>query len=225
MLRLITAPVLDVVTLAEARAQCRVDIDNTDEDTLISRYVAAAVARFDGRDGILGMALRPQTWDLIVPRFPGGFYTGVDADGAGWAASGWAWQGRIALPLPPTISVTSVKYLDETETERTLDPACYRVIDGGGAGAQIVLKTGYTWPSTVVAPDAVRVRFVCGHAAAPAVPALPEEIRQAVLLLVGEWYSNRSNAIVGTTAVELPTAAAMLIAPYRQIYEPEAVAP
>lgn len=202
MLRLVTPPAAPVVTLDEARQQCRVDVGDTSGDADLARFILAATARFDGRDGILGRALQPQTWELVCSRFP-------------------AERCHIALPLPPTISVASVKYLDTTETEQTFDPSLYRVVDNGSAGALIVLKQTATWPQPLVGvPDAVRVRFQAGYAAPY---AIPEPIKQAILLLVDEWWENRSNAVVGTNADELPTGVLNLIAPFREYYDPEPV--
>jgi hypothetical protein len=56
MLRLVTLPNKSVLTHDEAKAHLRVD------DTLITALIAAATARLDGRDGILGRCLRSETW-------------------------------------------------------------------------------------------------------------------------------------------------------------------
>jgi len=92
MLRLIDAPADPVVTLTEARLHCRVDDGNTADDAAITRYIAAATQRLDGRDGLLGMCLRPQTWELLATRFPSG-------------------RCAIELPLPtriiPTLAATT----------------------------------------------------------------------------------------------------------------------
>lgn len=58
---LVTAPVAPVLTLDEAKAHLRVDIDA--EDALIEGLVAAAAAHMDGWRGVLGRAIMPQTWE------------------------------------------------------------------------------------------------------------------------------------------------------------------
>lgn len=226
MLRLIAGPTESVVTLAQARAQCRVDEVNTDEDATLLLYIVAATRRLDGGGGILGRCLRPQTWELIVPRFPA-------ATQGSWhyPAGSYDIRGAIRLPLPPTISVLSVKYLDEAEVLQTLSPTLYRVtVPGDDEGAQIKPVIGATWPLTVQdAPDAVRVRFRAGYRssdsplASPEPNVVPEEIQQAILLTVGSWFENRSDDVVGTNAMPLPSGVAALIAPYRLIFEHEAV--
>lgn len=192
MLRLVTAPTADVVTLAQAKLHLRVDHD--DDDAVIAGLIAAAVARLDGRDGILGRALASQTWDYCLPEFP------------------TEEQGAIALPLPPTVSVASVKYLDTTGAEQTVSSSDYVVAEGGYGGA-IVLPLAYAWSiATAIRPDAVRVRFTAGYA------SVPKPIVQAVLLMVGDWYEQRGNALVGVSAAVMPIAVDALIAPYRLIY-------
>lgn len=54
------APVAKPITLAEAKAHCRVD--HTDDDALIDALIDAAVAYLDGWGGVLGRAIMPQTW-------------------------------------------------------------------------------------------------------------------------------------------------------------------
>lgn len=52
-----------VVSLEDAKAQCRVSHD--DEDMLISGLIDAATAHLDGLNGTLGLALGPQTWRAV----------------------------------------------------------------------------------------------------------------------------------------------------------------
>jgi uncharacterized phiE125 gp8 family phage protein len=217
ILRLISAPVNPCVTLAEAREQCRVDDGDTSQDGKLLLFIAAATARFDGEGGLLGRCLRAQTWELVASHFPG------NPDGYFYNAH----RGRIALPLPPTQSVLSITYLDTTETVQTFDPSLYRVIDGGDEGSYIVPKLGIAWPQTAFAIDAVRVRFTAGYGTTnvnePPAGIVPELVRQAILLTVTNWFENRSDAVVGTNAMELPGGVADIVAPLRKIYNPEPV--
>jgi hypothetical protein len=65
-LHFINPPTEPVLTLADAKPHLRVD--HNDDDSLITALIAAATARLDGRDGILGRWLRQQTWELFPAR-------------------------------------------------------------------------------------------------------------------------------------------------------------
>ena len=46
---------------------------------------------------------------------------------------------------------------------------------------------------------------------------LPKALRQAMLLMIGHWYTNRETVITGsTTAVEVPLAARTLMNQYKR---------
>ena len=71
---LITPAVAMPVTLAEAKAHCRVD--GSEDDAVLSALIAGAVGHLDGWTGILGRCIMPQTWrvtaaagDVVLP-FP-----------------------------------------------------------------------------------------------------------------------------------------------------------
>jgi uncharacterized phiE125 gp8 family phage protein len=67
-LELITPPDDAVVTLEEAKAF--LNVTHSDHDELIEGLVDAATAALDGRYGLLQRALSPQTWELVLDRFP-----------------------------------------------------------------------------------------------------------------------------------------------------------
>lgn len=60
----------------------------------------------------------------------------------------------------------------------------------------------------------VKITFTAGYGAAAAVPAA---IRQAMLLLIGQWYDNREAVTVGAAGSLMPLAVDALLAPYRRI--------
>jgi uncharacterized phiE125 gp8 family phage protein len=160
--RLITAPESLPVTLAEAKAQLRVD--HTDEDALITRLVKAATAYLDGRTGILGRCLVTQTWELTLDAFP---------------------AEEIELPLGPVQSVTSVKYVDTAGVTQTVPEADY-YLDNASISAWVMPQI--EWPDTMEAANAVTVRYVAGTAPA----AVPDALRHAILVMVSAWYDKRA---------------------------------
>lgn len=192
---LIEPPTEPVITVEEAKLWLRVDGD--EEDETIAAMIAAATSRFDGRDGVLGRCLAPQTWRLELPRFP---------------------SGELKLPLPPTIAVEAIEYTDKDGQTKQLQD--YRVVLGGWSGARLLPALGAAWPATADAPDAVRVTFRAGYLTntSPAELAVPEAIKQAMLLLISDWHEERRNFTIGGTMSSLPVATEALIAPFRSTY-------
>jgi len=210
----VTAPAVEPITLAEAKAHLRVLHSN--EDTLISGMITAIREHLDGGAGILGRALVAQTWDLVMDRFPdrrtgAGGYRGIDAGAA-----------HIRVPLPPLRSVTSIKYIDTSGVEQTLSSSLYQVSGiGGHTPARIVPAYGQTWPSVRAQVDAVTIRFEAGYPDGTGSPPdaaenVPMPIKNALKLILGHHYEHRESVVVGVGAgaVEVPQAAEMLLTSY-----------
>jgi len=152
------APAELPVTLAEAKAQCRVFHD--DDDASLLALVRSAVARLDGRAGVLGRCLVTQTWRQDF----------------------WAW-GTLRLPFPDVQSA-AVTYLDADGAQQSV--AADDVILRDETVGVVDFVEGWTQP-TLEADNRppVSVTFVAGYGAASAVPW---EIRQAILLHVEALY-------------------------------------
>ncbi len=171
------------VTLAEAKAQCRVSID--EDDALIANLITA------GREAvetIMRMSLSDQTYDMYL--------------------NSW-WSGDLILPLPPLQSVTSITYTDIDAVATVWSSANYHVSTAQFPG-RVVLKTNISFPAVELKEvDAIVVRFVSGYADAGDMSQL---IKQAILLTVGHLYENRENVVIGQgiAALELPQGAKYL---------------
>lgn len=186
-LKLITGPTVEPLTLAEAKLHLRVD--GSDEDALITPLITAARRMAEQRSG---RALCSQTWELALDAFP---------------------ASAIALPLPPSQSITSIKYLDPAGAEQTLASDQY-ALDNYGSQHWVLPAQDVTWPDTLDAANAVKVRFVAGYGAAADVPA---DIRAWLLLAIGTLYARRETVVDGQAA-ELPGGFwQSLLDPYRII--------
>lgn len=186
-IRRVVAPAEPVVSLAEAKAHLRVE--HADEDAYIHSLVQAATAHLDGWSGTLGRALVEQTWEVTLDAFP---------------------VGAIHLPLGDVIAVVSVKYDDTAGDEQTVSSTDY-VLDNRSLDGWVVPVAAVSWPDTLDAVNAVRVRYTAGYGAASAVPAA---IRHAILMLVAHWYANRE-AVTAGGASALPMAVDALVHPFR----------
>lgn len=184
----VSPPAQPLISLAEAKAQLR--LDGADDDQLVEGYIAAATAWIDGPDGWLGRALISQTLELRAGGFP------VCGD------------GEIDLPYPPVASVTSVTYSDSDGADQVLAADKYRL-----AGRFLSPAFGTSWPSTRAQRDALRIQYVAGYGVEP--DKVPAPIRQAILLLIGHWYGTRETVNIGNITSELPFTTSALLAPYR----------
>lgn len=134
MLERVTGPAVQPITLAECKAQLR--IEGADEDTYLAALIAAAVSYVDAT-GLLGRAIITQTW-----------------------RQGGSPLNRLALRLPTVQSLSAVKYYDRDNVLQTATLSDFRLI--ASRDWAYVEPVG-SWPSTFDRPDAVQVEFVAGY--------------------------------------------------------------
>lgn len=182
-LKLITAPTLEPVTLAEAKLHIRQD--STADDALITTLITVARKTVEAHSL---HALVTQTWDLFMDGFP--------------------CDRELELPFPPLQSVTGVYYTPDGGVETTYASTNY-VVDTSGVPGRIVLTLPAYWPGDVLqVVNGVRVRFVCGFGATAA--SVDERAVQAIKLLVGHYYENREATQVKNPA-EMPLGVSSLL--------------
>lgn len=162
----VTAPSASPISLAEAKAQMRVE--GNDEDTIIQRLIDAAVAFVDVQ-GALGFAMITQTWGQWVGPNP----------------------GTVMLSLGPVQSVSAIKYYDINGTLQTATLADFNVF-GTPNRITVSPKTGYAWPVTQTRDDAIKIEYVIGYGATSA--SVPQTVRHALMMLVAHWYENRETS-------------------------------
>ena len=183
-LALIRAPSGEPLTVAEVKQHLRVDAD--DQNAVIQRLIGAARRKVEAETG---RALLTQTWE--------------------WSADRWPRAG-IWIPMAPVASITNVKYVDTTGA-LVLWSSLEWQADLESPVARIVPAYGYCWPTERHQLAAVRVRFVAGYGAAAAVP---EDLKAAMLLIIGHLYEHRED-VADFQVHQVPRAADYLLAPYR----------
>jgi uncharacterized phiE125 gp8 family phage protein len=175
------APAEEPISLDEAKLHLRVD--DTADDDLITALIIAARERLES---VTWRSLITQTLVLTLDDWPD--------------------SNCIELPRPPLVSVSSVQYTDEDGNTSAFNSSNYLVSTAGDPGA-IVLKSSAGWPTdTLQAVDGVRITYVAGYGDAAAVPQV---IKQALLMIVGHWYENREEIVVaaGFTGTKVPMGA------------------
>ena len=177
MLEKISNPTQFPVTLAEIKRHLRVTTD--DDDSLLTDYIASATEYCE--DQVPGArSFMSQTWDWKIHFFPGDSFE---------------------VPRPPLQSLTHIKYFatNSSTGTTTLSSTNYLVHIPTNMPGQIELHPEVgAWPSVADRADAVQVRLISGWTIAP------NQVKQAVKLLVGHWYSNREDILVGTISSNIP---------------------
>jgi len=146
-----------------------------------------------------------QTWDLLLPGgFPSSPYFALSSN-----------EIRIPrVPLKATGGITHVKYLDTAGAQQSLTAGTDYVVAARGEAALVLPAYGKSWPATRDWIDAsgnypVEVRFIAGYGTVGT--SVPENFRQAMLLLIGHWYENREEVSEAAVA-QVPMAAEALLA-------------
>lgn len=224
-LRMATAPEGEIISIDEAKLYLRVDAG--DQDAVVDGLITAARVHFEGPEGGLNCLFVEQTWDLLLDSFYGGHHHHHHRDHDD-SHHHHHTHGNILIPLTPVQSVVSVTYYDENGDEQTVDPANY-YLDSVSKPAWLLPVSGFTWPTTLHAANAVAVRFIGGHAPgtesesgiSTAGVNVPATIKTAMKMLVAHWYENRgviSNGLVSDgqgNPLEVPFSVRALMNRYR----------
>ncbi|MDX5984692.1 head-tail connector protein [Sphingomonas echinoides] len=189
------------VALSDIKTHLRLDQGATDEDSYLTILLTAARRACEGRihRAVVGTSaiatfdrfpLAPIGVPLEVPE-PDALYLELEG-------------GTVA-------SITSILYYDGTGSVQTLDPASY-VVDLDQIPARVAPLEA--WPTTMRRPNAIKISYVLSPLPLDDLAA----VKQAIFLLVENWYSNRGAAVVDIRGVptELPLAVTWLLWPLTQ---------
>lgn len=167
-----------------AEARAHLRLDAAEEDALLEALIAAARTSLEAETR---RAFVTQHWRLTLDDWP---------------------SRPIELPLAPVTEVTAVKVALLSGAMLAIDPAFYEV-DAKGEPPRIAAKRGQAWPMPATRLAGIEVEFSAGYG-----DAVPQPLKQAILLLAAHWFENR--APVGEGA-ELPRTVSALAAPYRRL--------
>ena len=171
MLSLVTAPTVEPVTVAEAKAHLR--LFHADDDAYLEDFVIPAARRY--AETLTTRALLSQTWSLKLSGFPG---------------------GTLVLPHPPLSSITSVQYVDSAGTTQTWSESSsgYQLQKPTGELAlhgSIRPAYSQSYPSTRGIVDAVTITFVAGYGTTAT--TVPIGIKQGIFMLIEDLYAQRGS--------------------------------
>lgn len=118
-----------------------------------------------------------------------------------------------AFPIGPNVSVSSVQYVPGTGGSlETLDASQWSVSEQGNVQRIEFYNTPSTHQFTI---EPVKINFSVGYASAADVPAA---IVSAALLLVGHFYENRQQNVVGLMPAAIETGVDSLLSPFRVVF-------
>ena len=180
-----TPPAVEPISLAEVKAHLR--ILHSDEDGALIRFVAAARHDIENRTGL---HLITQNWSQFFDSWPN--------------------CGYLPLSLSPIIAVTDVKIYGDDDVAAPIDPAHY-YLDRLSRPSRLTMRNGRWLPQPGRSLSGIEVVLSLGFG--PTADAVPQPLREAILLRAGHWYANRGD---DAKAAE-PLAVASLIETYRRV--------
>lgn len=162
-LKLKTAPLIDPVSLSEAKNHLKVD--SADDDTLITALITTARQLAERETKRVFIT---QQWEMTL-------------DSA---------SAEIEIPKPPLISVVSIKVIKTDGSESVVDSTKYDIDASENSPGRIKLRSGCSWPSHRGFASFI-VTFDAGYG--DTAEEVPEVIKQAILQIIGHLYDNRGS--------------------------------
>ena len=185
-LRKITEPTAEPLTVAEAKQHLRVE--HSDDDSIIENIIVTAREYVET---YLDCTLMLTQYKMTLDMFPLHIY----------------------LPKSPLSTVSgydavSLTYTTDTEATVTLPTSDYRV-DSHAVPAVLRTHYGDSWPAHLADFNSIEVTFWAGYGSTSS--AVPQRIRNAMLMLITHLYENRSSVQVGVVAHVVPDSMRMLL--------------
>lgn len=184
-IKITTAPATEPVTETEAKLHCRVD--HSTEDAIFTRLIEVARIQCEN---ISGRAFVTRTYTAMLDRWPGSCFE---------------------LPYPPLASISSIKYYDDAGSAAATFNSANYYVDTNSEPGRVALISGADWPSTTLRDiNGVEIIYTAGYGNAAAVP---DQYKQAMLLLIGHLYENRESVVVqqGVSMAQVPQAVEWLL--------------
>lgn len=152
----------------------------TDEDVYINNLIKLSRKHCES---FLNRKLITQVWEMSFENFD---------------------DYAITIPFGNLQSIDYIKYTDSDNVETTLSLNTDYIYSTKGILGKICPAYNKTWPVFTPYPlDAIKVEFTCGYGDLGS--DVPEQIKQAMLLLINHWFSNRitiDNALGNAKEIE-----------------------
>lgn len=192
--KLNTAPVKEPLELEAVKNHLRLSIGETEEDDILNALVETARSQ---AETYTNRKFISQRWEFYLDGWPNG--------------------DSIALPYPPftTETAPTIVITNSDNNTTTVSSTRYQA-DAVSEPGRLVLRYGADWPADTLWPNnPIKITFSCGYGLNST--DIPTPIRQAMLMMIGHWYENREDTVVGQgfTIINVPQASKSLLYPFR----------
>ena len=194
MLSVITASTVESVSLAEVKAQARIDSDA--EDDLITAYITAA------RSWCEAYVSRPLTATAVTYRLS------LDR----FEDRRYYHKGVIYFPVAPVLATSGISYLPSGGGNSTTWASSDYTFDVTSEPARLAPIYGAVYPSALEQLNAITIPFTAGYTTAADVP---QGCRTAIKMLAAHWYEIREPVITGTIIQDVPFGLQALLDPHK----------
>ena len=181
-----------LVTTAEAKSHLRIPSGVTDDDTYIDNLIYAAQECIEEYCNII-------LFETTIIQY---------AD---------KWEDTYNLYKSPVensgqAGITSIQYIADGDTSHTTWDSSKYVKDIYTCPIRIGLADDEDYPDLADVINAIKITYTIGYGSSGSVP---NALKQACLILVGQWYENRQEAIVGRSVGIIPLTARYILDKYK----------
>jgi uncharacterized phiE125 gp8 family phage protein len=203
-LKVTTEPTIEPISIEEAKEHLRLD-DDIDDIPVLTFIKAARLwaEQYTGRAFITRTVQQylDSTASVLDPLFEG-MRTGVETR---------AYSNYIELAASPAISVTSINYYNDSDTQSTWATSNYYVDTVNDIG-RVYLRDGGTFPTDLRAANGLEINYTAGYGTNRS--DIPSDIRLAMLQYMTFAYEHRGEQ-EGSSPPMLPKILNTLLSKYK----------
>tara|TARA_B000000609_G_C24182148_1_gene359729 strand:- start:2626 stop:3300 length:675 start_codon:yes stop_codon:yes gene_type:complete len=205
-LKVTTEPTIEPISIEEAKEHLRLDDDV--DDIPVKTFIKASrlwAEKYTGRAFITRTVQQylDSTASVLDPLYEG-MRTGIETR---------AYSNYIELAASPAISVTSINYYNDSDTQSTWATSNYYVDTVTDLG-RVYLRDGGTFPTDLRAANGLEINYTAGYGASRS--DIPDDIRLAMLQYMTFAYEHRGEQEGGTPPMP-PKILSTLLNPYKII--------
>jgi len=205
-LKVTTQPTIEPISIEEAKEHLRLD-DDIDDIPVLTFIKAARLwaEKYTGRAFITRTVQQylDSTASILDPLYEG-IRTGIETR---------AYSNYIELAASPVISVTSINYYNDSDTQSTWATSNYYVDNVNDLG-RIYLRDGGTFPTDLRAANGLEINYTAGYGTSRS--DIPSDIKLAMLQYMTFAYEHRGEQEGGTPPMP-PKILSTLLNPYKII--------